>query len=89
MRLYYEYITTLLSGESGHIFNGPLADSVPVAIINYRHELLYIPRAIAKTKFPNIQLWRLHKSGGHFAALEKPIDYVKDIEDFLMILKTK
>ncbi|CAF1280662.1 unnamed protein product [Rotaria sp. Silwood1] len=84
MRLYFESLSQLSSGHDDKILNGPLAASVPVAIINYRNELWYVPRTIARFKYPNIKLWLYHKTGGHFASIEKPREYVRDIEKFLL-----
>ncbi|CAF2542171.1 unnamed protein product [Rotaria sp. Silwood2] len=84
MRLYFEYFSQALSGDDDKILNGPLAASVPVAVINYRNELIYIPRAIARAKYPNIKLWLYHTTGGHFASIEKSQEYVRDIEKFLL-----
>lgn len=86
MRLYFEYFNTFLSGEQERLHNGPISPTVPIAIVNYRRELLYIPRFIARTKYPNIKLWLFHKEGGHFAALEHPRQYARDIEKFLVQL---
>ena len=87
MRLYYEYFSGLASGDNDKLFNGPLAASVPVAIANYRYEVLYVPRTIVRAKYPNIKLWLYHKEGGHFAAMERPREYVRDIEKFLLQLE--
>ena len=86
MRIYFEYMSAVLSGHENKIFMGSLAPTVPVAIVNYRHELFYIPRTIARAKFPNIKLWLYHTTGGHFASIEKPREYVRDIEKFLLQL---
>lgn len=86
MRLYFEFLSTVISGHEEKLLNGPLAASVPVAIINYRNELLYTPRTIARAKYPNIKLWLFHDDGGHFAAKEKPREYQRDIEKFLLQL---
>ena len=86
MRIYFEHMSSALSGHDNKLLNGPLAASVPVAIVNYRHELAYIPRTIAKTKYPNIKLWLYHDEGGHFAAMEKPKLYSQDVTNFLLQL---
>ena len=86
MRIYYEYVSTLSSGQDDKLSNGPLAASVPVAIVNYRNELAYTPRTIARAKYPNIKLWLYHTTGGHFASIEKPREYYRDIEKFLLQL---
>ncbi|CAF3250631.1 unnamed protein product [Rotaria socialis] len=86
MRIYFEFFSQMMSGHDSKLLDGPLATSVPVAIINYRNELLYTPRTIARSKYPNIKLWLYHTTGGHFAAIEKPREYVRDIEKFLLQL---
>jgi microsomal epoxide hydrolase len=84
IRIYYEYLSTILSGHEDKLIFGPLAASVPVAIVNYPNELSYIPRTIARAKYPNIKLWSFHDNGGHFASAERPRDYYRDIEKFLL-----
>ena len=86
MRLYFEFASSIQSGHDDKLLHGPLAASVPVAIINYRNELLYTPRTIARAKYPNIKLWLYHDAGGHFASIEKPREYHRDIEKFLLQL---
>jgi microsomal epoxide hydrolase len=86
MRLYFEQVATGLSGQEDKLFHGPLAATVPVAIVNYKNELLYSPRTIVRHKYPNIKLWLYHDVGGHFAAIERPQEYRRDIEKFLLQL---
>jgi microsomal epoxide hydrolase len=86
MRIYFEYISTITSGNEDKLLNGPLAASVPVAVINFRNEILYLPRAIARAKYPNIKLWLFHNDGGHFAAIERPREYYRAVEKFLLQL---
>ncbi|CAF3744630.1 unnamed protein product [Rotaria sordida] len=86
MRLYFEYASQISSGHDDKILKGPLAASVPVAIVNYRNEILYAPRTIVRSKYPNIKLWLCHTTGGHFASMEKPREYARDIEKFLLQL---
>jgi pimeloyl-ACP methyl ester carboxylesterase len=87
MRIYYEYFTGALSGEISKLLDGPLSTTVPVAIVNHRHELLYVPRCLARTKYPNIQQWSYQNTGGHFASLEQPREYVRELEKFLLQLE--
>jgi hypothetical protein len=86
MRIYFEQISSVFAGNDSKLLNGPLAKSVPVAIVNHRHEVVYTPRTIAKVKYPNIKLWLYHDEGGHFAAMEKPRQYSRDVEHFLLQL---
>lgn len=86
MRTYFEFLAQLTSGHDDKLLNGPLAASVPVAIVNFRHEILYTPRTIARSKYPNIKLWLYHEDGGHFGSIEKPKEYARDVEKFLLQL---
>lgn len=88
MRIYFEYFQSFTSGIYNQIFDGPVPNEVPVAIVNYRHEILYVPRIIAQSKYPNISLWINHEQGGHFAAMELPQEYANDVEKFVMQYKT-
>jgi pimeloyl-ACP methyl ester carboxylesterase len=86
MRIYFEYMTSRLSGHDSKLLNGPLAVTVPVAVINHRHELLYTPRSLARIKYPNIKLWLFQNEGGHFASIERPRQYARNVEQFLLQL---
>ena len=86
MRLYFEFFSTMNSDQNEKLINGPLATSIPVAVINFRHEVNYVPRTLARAKYPNIKLWTYHTTGGHFGAMEKPREYARDVEKFLLQL---
>lgn len=83
MRLYFENMHAAFSGHEDKILYGSLAPTVPVGIINHRREVFYTPRAVARTKYPNIKLWVFHKDGGHFGAMERPKQYFADVQEFL------
>lgn len=54
----------------------------------HHRELAPIPKAwVAKTG--NLVWYRGHLEGGHFAAMEKPELFVKDMEDFVGELKAR
>ena len=86
MRIYFEEMTAAFSGENLPSFDGPVSPLVPIAIINYRNEIAYTPRTIARDKYPNIRLWIYHDQGGHFAAVEKAQEYVRDLQKFLLLI---
>ena len=51
-------------------------------------DVLNIPKWWAACSVSNnIVFWREHKTGGHFAATEKPVELVQDIRDFTKLLK--
>ena len=83
MRIYFEEISSSFGGHDNKLSNGPVPTSVPVAIVNYRYEVAYTPRTRAKVRYPNIKLWLFHNEGGHFASIEKPREYSRDVETFL------
>ena len=59
---------------------GPYID-VPTAYIDFPHEIIRPPRAMAERVF-NIQRWTPMDRGGHFAALEQPEALATDVRDF-------
>ena len=87
MRIYFELMSaSIMTKDEERLADLPVPSSVPVAVVNYRHEVGYTPRLLAKDKFPNIRLWTLHDDGGHFAAMEKPKDFARDLQKFLLLL---
>src|SRR5947209_2480582 len=60
MRIYFEQFSPTFFLNSNKLINSPLSKSIPVAVINHRHEIMYTPRTIAKIKYPNIKLWVYH-----------------------------
>ncbi|KAI9929558.1 hypothetical protein MW887_001031 [Aspergillus wentii] len=55
--------------------------SVPTGVSMYAKEQLHCPRDWA-AQAANIQYWREHDQGGHFASLERPDAFVQDMRDF-------
>lgn len=55
---------------------------IPFGYSWFPQELAPIPKAWVE-KTGNLVWYREHKEGGHFASLEKPELFVKDIEDFV------
>jgi pimeloyl-ACP methyl ester carboxylesterase len=86
MRLYFEFFSTMSSDQNAKLLGGPLATSIPVAVINFRHEVVYTARSLARAKYPNIKQWSFYKTGGHFGAMEKPREYAREVEKFLLQL---
>ena len=41
------------------------------------------PKTLAEQFYKQINFWKKHKTGGHFAALEQPDELVLDINDFV------
>ncbi|KAF9870975.1 epoxide hydrolase [Colletotrichum karsti] len=54
---------------------------IPTGVSVFPKEILACPKDWAR-QVANIQFWRQHERGGHFAALECPEDLVNDLRDF-------
>ncbi len=54
---------------------------MPTAYLEFPHEIIRPPRALAERVY-NIQRWTSMPRGGHFAALEQPETLASDIRDF-------
>jgi microsomal epoxide hydrolase len=54
---------------------------VPTAIAQFPGELSYPPRAATELAY-NVVRWSSPARGGHFAAMEAPEDYVRDVSEF-------
>lgn len=74
MRLYYESIGPTRTKMPGKV-------EVPTGCILFPKELFQAPRVWAASRY-NIQHWTRETSGGHFAAMEKPAELVRDIQKF-------
>ena len=46
-------------------------------------EIFSPPLSLASQYYKNIVMWSSHKSGGHFAAMEKPLELALDINNFI------
>ncbi|KAK5174282.1 uncharacterized protein LTR77_001362 [Saxophila tyrrhenica] len=60
----------------------------PLGYSLFPEELAPVPVSLVK-KSGNLVWHREHQSGGHFAAMEKPKEFVQDIEDFITTAWTK
>ncbi|KII87362.1 hypothetical protein PLICRDRAFT_252822 [Plicaturopsis crispa FD-325 SS-3] len=56
--------------------------STPLSYSLYPKEMSPIPRTWVAA-VGNLVFYREHDKGGHFAALERPVQFVRDIEDFV------
>lgn len=54
---------------------------VPTAIAQFPGELSYPPRAATELAY-NVVRWSTPARGGHFAAMEAPEEYVRDVSEF-------
>lgn len=58
----------------------------PLGVAVYADDLALPVRSLAEREFPDIVQWSEFDSGGHFAALERPEDFVTDLRNFLTAL---
>ncbi len=60
---------------------------VPVGYAAFPHEIIRPPRSLAERTYVDIRRWTEMPAGGHFAALEKPIELVHEIREFFRPLR--
>ena len=59
---------------------------VPTGVAVFPKEIMRPPRHIAERTY-NIQRWTVMPAGGHFAALERPAEFVEDVRAFFRPLR--
>jgi pimeloyl-ACP methyl ester carboxylesterase len=75
MRLYYETL------HPDHAVAQPVP-TVPLGHSAFPAEIYRLPRSWAEARFPTLRWWRTVERGGHFAALEVPDLFVRELRDF-------
>jgi microsomal epoxide hydrolase len=75
MRLYYE------STHPEHPMRPPIP-TVPLGHSAFPAEIYRLPRSWAEARFPTLTSWRPVERGGHFAALEVPDLFVRELRDY-------
>ena len=83
MRLYYES-QGKMQGTSTELKElSQMYISCPTACAQFPFDIYYGPQAWME-KTCNVQRYTVFDSGGHFAAMEKPDVFVKDVKDFFL-----
>jgi microsomal epoxide hydrolase len=59
---------------------------VPLGVAVYPHDILLSIRRLADRGFPNIVQWSEFERGGHFAAMEQPDLFVRDLRSFAHVM---
>lgn len=54
---------------------------VPTGVSAFAKEMEMVPKSWAETRY-NVAFWKEHEQGGHFAAYEKPQEFVADLIEF-------
>ncbi|KAL7910616.1 Alpha/Beta hydrolase protein [Trichoderma velutinum] len=76
--LYHaQILQTLLKGNPM-----PISKEKPLGYSQFSRDLALLPKAWAYQLYPNLVFFKAHEIGGHFARLEQPMLFLKDMEDF-------
>ncbi|KAB5518024.1 Alpha/Beta hydrolase protein [Coniochaeta sp. 2T2.1] len=67
----------------------PFSDTKPFGFSSFPREQSALPRRWAEELFPNLVFFREHEAGGHFAALEQPVAFLEDVEEFVRRVRDK
>lgn len=78
-QIYYEGAKWMDRARAGLT---PAPITVPVGVAVFREDILVPVRQLAEQQIPTITHWSEFDRGGHFAAMEKPMELVQDIRDF-------
>ncbi|ETI25700.1 hypothetical protein G647_02474 [Cladophialophora carrionii CBS 160.54] len=83
-RCIYCYREFSVPGSRGLPHGNPKYNNdKPVAYSWFPKELAPVPREWVEKQGHKLVLFRQHKSGGHFAAMEKPKEMLEDMEEFI------
>ncbi|KIW04382.1 uncharacterized protein PV09_04666 [Verruconis gallopava] len=80
-RCSYTYRDTFLVKPP---FSQPFNDK-PFGYSWFMHELAPRPKKVVEKK-GRLVFYRQHENGGHFVALERPVEFLQDIEDFMDVV---
>ncbi|KXJ90512.1 epoxide hydrolase [Microdochium bolleyi] len=62
-----------------------VSKETPLGYSYFSRELGFVPKAWVEKTYPNLAFYSAHDEGGHFAALEQPESFLKDVEGFLEV----
>lgn len=83
--LYYEIADVLPTAPTSP--PPPPVLPTPLGVAVYLQDSALPVRALAEPFFPNIVQWHEFEDGGHFAAMERPVEFVGDVREFARALK--
>lgn len=78
-QLYYESAEGMRMAATGA---APPPMQVPLGVAVFHEDICVPVRALAEKHYPNITHWTEYEHGGHFAAMERPADFVNDVRAF-------
>jgi pimeloyl-ACP methyl ester carboxylesterase len=72
-------------------FVRPRLDPVPVptGCSIFPKEIMRFPRRWVQQRFPDLRYWHELPAGGHFAALERPADFVEELRSFFRLVRAR
>ncbi|KAI1329809.1 Alpha/Beta hydrolase protein [Xylariaceae sp. FL0255] len=77
--LYHATLVKMALANKPH----PISMSKPLGYSHFAHDLVILPRAWAEEIYPNLMLYKSHSEGGHFASVERPREFLEDVEEFV------
>ncbi|KAK4182769.1 putative epoxide hydrolase [Podospora australis] len=80
----YRSLTRIVGGA---LPDQPISLTKPFGFSAFPVEIATLPRSWADHLFPNLVFYGVQDEGGHFAALQVPEAFLKDIEEFVAIVK--
>lgn len=80
-RLYYE----VMQHARLKFLEQPV--TVPTGVARYPKELMRFPRKWCDNVYSDIRQWNSYSKGGHFAAMERPQEFIADIRQFTSKLR--
>ena len=76
-RLYYEVM------QNARLMFLEQPVTVPTGVARFPKEIMRYPRSWCDNVYSDIVQWNTYEKGGHFAAMERPADFVADLREFL------
>ncbi|GIJ86533.1 hypothetical protein Asppvi_005422 [Aspergillus pseudoviridinutans] len=61
----------------------PISTEKPLGYSMFAYDLAVLPKPWVQEIYPNLAFFNAHSKGGHFASLERPSEFLEDIERFL------
>ncbi|KAK2749484.1 epoxide hydrolase [Colletotrichum kahawae] len=86
-RNLYAYRPMAAAAVENKLFNMPTSKTKPFGYSVFPAENILMPEAWAKKAYPNLVYYKRNEKGGHFAALEQPELFLKNVEDFISLAR--
>jgi len=80
-QLYYE--SNRLTDDFLRTWAGPWPLAMPVGVASFADDVVRPVYSFAERILPSLDHWSEFEQGGHFAALERPVEFVTDVREFV------